>query len=164
VGRARTGPPGAGRGIRVEIPGRRALTLQHLVLDLNGTIAAGGEVLPGVARRVERIAGVLEVAVLTADTYGTAARALAHLPLRLHPIVTGGDKARWVAARRGVAAVGNGTNDVAMVRAADLGIAVIGPEGAAAALLRVADVVVARIEDALDLLLDPRRLVATLRR
>jgi soluble P-type ATPase len=41
---------------------------------------------------------------------------------------------------------------------------VIGREGTAAALLGAADVVVTRIEDALDLLLDPRRLVATLRR
>ena len=161
---ARTGPRWDGRGIRIEIPGRRALALRQLVLDMNGTIAAGGEVLPGVAGRVARLARVLEVVVLTADTYGTAARALAHLPLRLHPVSTGGDKARFVAGGRGVAAVGNGANDVAMLRAADLGIAVLGREGTSAALLGAADVVVTRIEDALDLLLDPRRLVATLRR
>jgi P-type E1-E2 ATPase len=148
----------------VEIPGRRAFALRHLLLDLNGTIAEAGQVLPGVAGRVARLARVLEVVVLTADTYGTAARALAHLPLRLHPISTGSDKAAFAARRRGVAAVGNGTNDVAMLRAADLGIAVLGREGTAAALLGAADVVVTRIEDALDLLLDPRRLVATLRR
>jgi P-type E1-E2 ATPase len=150
--------------IRVEIPGRRPLALRALALDLNGTIAASGRVLPGVRERVARLGRALEVVVLTADTYGTAARALSRLPVRLHPIATGADKARWVAGRRGVVAVGNGANDVAMLRAADLGIAVIGPEGAAGALLGAADAVVTRIEDALDLLLDPRRLVATLRR
>ncbi|HSN90350.1 MAG TPA: ATPase P [Anaeromyxobacteraceae bacterium] len=156
--------PRRGGGIRVEIPGRRTLVLRCLVLDMNGTIATDGEVLPGVGGRVARLSRALDVVVLTADTYGTAARALAGLPLRLHRISTGDDKAAFVASGRGVAAVGNGANDVAMLRAADLGIAVLGREGTAAALLGAADVVVTRIEDALDLLLDPRRLVATLRR
>lgn len=61
-----------------------------------------------------------------------------------------------------VIAVGNGRNDVAMLTAA-LGIAVLGAEGCAGAALRAADVVVPSISDALDCLLEPRRLVATLR-
>jgi P-type E1-E2 ATPase len=148
----------------VEIPGRRApLHLAHLALDLNGTIAAGGALLPGVARRVRALARLLDVTVLTADTFGVAARAVAGLPVSLHPVRTGADKAHFVAARRGVAAVGNGANDAAMLRRAALGIAVLGPEGMAASLPASADVVVGRIADALDLLIDPRRLVATLR-
>jgi soluble P-type ATPase len=51
-----------------------------------------------------------------------------------------------------------------MLAAAALGIAVVGPEGAAGAAVRAADVVCASIVDALDLLLDERLLVATLRR
>ena len=50
-----------------------------------------------------------------------------------------------------------------MLAAAALGIAVCGAEGAAAETLQVADVVVIRIVDALDLLLHPKRLMATLR-
>jgi len=46
---------------------------------------------------------------------------------------------------------------------ATLGIAVLGGEGLAAACLAAADVVAPSIESALDLLLYPRRLVATLR-
>jgi P-type E1-E2 ATPase len=148
----------------VEIPGRRApLRLRHLALDLNGTIAAGGRLLPGVRARVARLATALEVTVLTADTFGTAARALSGLPVALHAVRTGADKARFVAARRGVAAVGNGANDAAMLRRAALGVAVLGPEGMWASLPAAADVVVAGIDDALELLLDPRRLAATLR-
>jgi len=62
-----------------------------------------------------------------------------------------------------VVAIGNGANDAAMLQEAALGIAVLGPEGLAAEALLAADVVVASIEDALDLLLRPHRLVATLR-
>jgi soluble P-type ATPase len=50
-----------------------------------------------------------------------------------------------------------------MLEAAALGIAVCGAEGAAAHVLQAGDIVVGRIVDALDLLLHPKRLMATLR-
>ena len=152
-------------GLRVEIPGRGALALRHLILDLNGTIARDGRLLPAVRRRLPALARLLEVRVLTADTFGTAARQLAGLPVRLEPVAAGRDKERIVRAlgSAGVAAVGNGANDAAMLRRAALGVAVVAAEGAAAEAVASADVVVTRIEDALDLLLKTRRLVATLR-
>lgn len=149
--------------LTVKIPGRARLQLEHLVLDLNGTLAARGRLLPGVRKRVVALARLLRVTVLTADTYGVAARALAPLPVALERVRTGREKARFVSAREGVVAVGNGANDAGMLAAADLGIAVLGPEGMAAALLGAADVLAPSIDDALDLLLDPRALVATLR-
>jgi P-type E1-E2 ATPase len=60
-------------------------------------------------------------------------------------------------------AIGNGANDAQMLKEAAIGIAVVGPEGASAATVQQADVVTRSIVDALDLLLNPRRLVATLR-
>jgi soluble P-type ATPase len=63
-----------------------------------------------------------------------------------------------------VVAIGNGANDAAMLSTAALGIAVLGPEGTARESIEAADVVVTSIEIGLDLLLNPRRLVATLRR
>ncbi len=155
---------GAPRGLAVDVPGRRRLLLRHLALDLNGTLARDGRLLPGVRPRLRRLGRLVEVTVLTADTFGTARSLFAGLPVGLETVRTGADKRRFVSARRGVAAVGNGANDLPMMGAADLGIAVVGSEGMAAALARAADVVVVRIEDALDLLLHPRRLAATLRR
>jgi soluble P-type ATPase len=61
-------------------------------------------------------------------------------------------------------AIGNGANDARMLAAAVLGIATLGPEGLATITLQAADLVVGRVEDALDLLLRPQRLIATLRR
>jgi soluble P-type ATPase len=62
-----------------------------------------------------------------------------------------------------VVAVGNGRNDRLMLEAAALGIAVIGDEGLAADAMQACDIVVRHIADALALLEDPRRLIATLR-
>ena len=63
-----------------------------------------------------------------------------------------------------VVAVGNGANDAAMLGEAAIGIAVLGPEGLALDALLAADVIVPNILAALDLLQDPSRLVATLRK
>jgi soluble P-type ATPase len=61
------------------------------------------------------------------------------------------------------AAIGNGRNDALMLKQAALGIAVVQTEGAATAALLAAEIVTPGIIDALDLLIHPDRLKATLR-
>ncbi|HZY44758.1 MAG TPA: HAD hydrolase family protein, partial [Anaerolineae bacterium] len=61
-------------------------------------------------------------------------------------------------------AIGNGANDVEMLKAAAIGIAVLGREGTASEAIAAADIVTLNVIDAIDLLLNPKRLVATLRR
>ena len=56
--------------IEIDVPGYRCLRLSHLVLDYNGTLAVDGELLPGVARVLNRLAVDLKVHVVTADTFG----------------------------------------------------------------------------------------------
>ena len=60
-------------------------------------------------------------------------------------------------------AIGNGRNDFYMLKKARLGIAVIGDEGAARETLEAASVMVPNIYKALDLLNEPKKLIATLR-
>jgi len=155
--------------IHLDVPGWGAVELEHLVLDLNGTVALDGQVLPGVVERLAALSAQLTVHLVTADTQGRAAETGAELGVRLAPIKPDDEAGQKLAlverlgAER-VAAIGNGANDARMLSAAALGIAVMGPEGAAIVALQAADVAVGRIEDALDLLRYPRRLIATLRR
>ena len=135
------------------------------MLDLNGTLTNRGTLIEGVAERLARLDARLEVHVLSADTFGTLASVTADLGARVHAVANGEEKAQYLAelgAGR-CAAIGNGSNDAAMLEAAVLGIAVVGPEGAAASAIGSAEVVCTSITDALDLLLDERALVATLR-
>jgi P-type E1-E2 ATPase len=151
--------------LRIEIPGRAALELEHLVLDVNGTLAGRGTLLEGVAERVSWIAPQLEVHLLSADTFGTLDVIERELGVSARRISTGNEKRAFVAglgAER-CAAIGNGANDAGMLEAAALGIAVLGPEGAAVAAIAAADVVCRSLGDALDVLLDPRALAATFR-
>jgi len=157
----------AGRGAEVAIPGgKRPLRIEHVVFDFNGTLAVEGRLVRGVAARLKALAAQAEVVVMTADTFGTARQALAGLPVAVRIVRTGREKHRFVESlgAKGVAAVGNGTNDVPMLRAAVLGIVVIGDEGTSGEAVRAADVVARDINVAIDLLLKPQRLVATLRK
>jgi P-type E1-E2 ATPase len=140
-------------------------TFDRLVLDFTGTLSLDGRLLPGVAHRLEAVAEHLSVIVLTADTFGTARQALKDLPIVVHVIRDGKEKAEVVAelGAEGVIAIGNGRNDVPMMDVAALSVAVVGPEGAASSLLSAADIVMRDVNDALDLVLHPLRLKATLR-
>lgn len=152
--------------LELEVPGRGPLRLVHVVLDVNGTITNRGALLEGVEPRLERVRRLLEVHLLSADTFGTLSAIAAELDASAGTVSTGEEKLAYVT-RLGAercAAIGNGANDAQMLEAAALGIAVVGREGAAAAAVRAADVVCGSVLDALDLLLDSRALVATLRR
>jgi len=152
-------------GIEIEVPGQAPRLLEHLVLDFTGTLSLDGRLLQGVSDRLRRLSEQLEIVVLTADTFGTARKALEDLPVEVRVIQTGRDKAAFLAdlGADHVVAIGNGRNDVEMVRLAKLGIAVIGPEGCFSELISASRVAVRDILDALDLLLNPLRLTATLR-
>lgn len=152
--------------IEVDIPGRGPLRLDHVVFDVNGTIALDGDLLPGVAERIAALRQQVGVHLLTADTHGKQAEIDAALGLQASVVSSPVEKMAYVLnlGADEVVAIGNGANDSNMFQAAVLSIAVLGPEGLSGETLRSADVLVGSITDALDLLLHPRRLVATLRR
>lgn len=153
--------------LKVKIPGREEMVLNHLILDYNGTIAEDGDVIEGIAERLEQLREFLTICVITADTHGTAAQRSAQLPLEVKtfPTVEVGaikaEEARKLSG--GVVCIGNGFNDIQMSDASDLSICVIGREGCCGALIQHCDIVVTSIHDALDLLIKTDSLRATLR-
>lgn len=155
--------------IEIDIPGRGLLRLSHVVLDVNGTLAVDGHLIEGVPDRIAALLDRLSVHLLTADTHGAQQDIDAQLGLTAHRLTPGGErvqKAEYISqlGPSSVAAIGNGGNDAGMLKTAALSIAVIGREGASGEAIAAADVVVVGAADALDLLLQPKRLIATLRR
>jgi P-type E1-E2 ATPase len=155
--------------IEIDIPGFKKLFIRHLILDVNGTIAVDGFLLEGVAERLHALAVNLEIILLTANTYGRQNEIEKALNLRSVCIAPGKEakqKAEFVEriGVDGTVAIGNGANDYLMLEKAAIGIAIIGEEGATPVSLTHAEVVCRDINNALDLLLHPKRLIATLRR
>jgi P-type E1-E2 ATPase len=158
--------------IEIDIPGNRILRLTHLVLDVNGTIALDGVLLPGIAERLADLQTHVEIHLLTADTHGRQQEIDRQLGLTatILPPPTPSRSQRALKTAfvqelnaEQVVAIGNGNNDAGMIEVAALGIAILGPEGLASGALVAADLVCASAIDALDLLRSPDRLRATLR-
>lgn len=154
--------------IKISVPGSGELQLNHLVLDFNGTLACDGALIPGVAERLNRLSEKIEIHVMTADTFGTCRKACRDITATVQVLsdpVGARAKEAFVNSLDAstVAAVGNGVNDSLMLKAAVLGILVIEGEGAAVKAINSADIVVKSINDALEMLLAPKRLTATLR-
>jgi soluble P-type ATPase len=154
--------------IELDIPGFGKRTLQHLVLDYNGTLALDGRIQPGVQSRLTQLAGTLHIHILTADTFGTVRSTFGTGGHDVHILSPGDERTTKADFVRGLDAqtcvcIGNGNNDADMLREAGLAVAVLQPEGVARAALDAAHILVPGIEAGLDLLLHPARLRATLR-
>ncbi|MGQ9832262.1 MAG: HAD family hydrolase [Candidatus Villigracilaceae bacterium] len=155
--------------LEITIPGRGELRLQHLVTDVNGTLAVDGQLLDGLAKRLIALKDRLTIHLLTADTHGK--QALIDQQLGLTAIrVRSGDEAAQKAAyvhqlgAETVVAIGQGANDAAMLKAAGLGLCVLSAEGIAVETLLSADLLMPDIFAALDLLEHPVRIIASLRK
>jgi P-type E1-E2 ATPase len=155
--------------IELTIPGRGPLRIQHLVTDVNGTLAVDGVLIDGLTKRIASLRDRLEIHMLTADTHGRQALIDEQLNLEATRIQPGNEskqKAEFVRKldAETVAAIGQGANDAEMLKAAALGICVMSQEGVAIETLVSADLVVPDIFAALDLLDRPVRIVASLRK
>jgi soluble P-type ATPase len=154
--------------ITIDIPGFRRLELHYLVSDYNGTLAVDGKLLPDVAKLLGELAAHIDIHVITADTFGLARAQLDGVPVKLVITPTESQaeaKLHHVTSLgpNSVVAIGNGRNDRQMLHAVALGIALIQREGGAFETIANADLVSTSILDALDLLRNPKRLIATLR-
>jgi soluble P-type ATPase len=154
--------------IRVTIPDLGDYQLEELILDYNGTLAIDGHLLPGVREKISQLAKSLNIHILTADTFGSAAEHLSGLPCKLTVIskesqdIAKLEYVNTLGASKCIC-IGNGRNDRRMLHAAALGIAVIQKEGASSETILSAKIVCGHIIDAFELLENPKRLIATLR-
>jgi P-type E1-E2 ATPase len=155
--------------IEIDIPGFANLHFQHLVLDVNGTLAKDGQLLEGVRELLNELRSSLDIHLITADTNSTQDiidKELGFTAVRIpvqNQVQAKLDYIEQLGANTSVA-IGNGANDADMLERAALGIAIIGPEGSAIKTLLNADIAVTDVRAALELLLHPKRIIATLRR
>jgi soluble P-type ATPase len=159
-------------GIALDIPGFGKLQINAILSDYTGTLSFSGKLVTGVKDRLLRLAQLVDIHVVTADSFGTAEEELKGLPLvcrRLKGEKEDVQKAHYAAELnpRFVASFGNGNNDrlhLKLVKeAGGLAIAVENGEGCALDAILNSNIFVFGAVNALDLLLEPIRLRATLR-
>jgi soluble P-type ATPase len=159
-------------GITIDIPGFGRLQINAILSDYTGTLSFKGKLVPGVKDRLLKLAELVDIHVVTSDSYGTAEEELKGLPLVCQRLEGGNEdvqKRRYAEelGPRHIASFGNGNNDrqhMKLVKeSGGLTIAVDNGEGCAHEAIRNANVIITGAVNALDLLLEPIRLRATLR-
>jgi soluble P-type ATPase len=154
--------------LEIDIPGFGLVRLEHLVSDFTGTLSVSGKLLPKVDVRLSKLTETVKIHILTADTFGKARAELENVNCDIR-ILSGENhdvqKEEYVRELGGdrVVAFGNGNNDRKMLKAARIGIAVTEGEGCAVDAITSADILVRSAAEGLDLLLNPKRIKATLR-
>lgn len=153
----------------IEIPNFKTLDIQHIICDYNGTIAKDGMVLPEIKALFERLSKVYILHVITADTFGSVHTQLEGYDVNIKVLSTDyhtEEKAAYITqlGKDTCVAIGNGNNDAAMLSLASIGIAVMGDEGCAKDALMGSDVICKNIDEAFSLIIQSKRLIATLRR
>jgi soluble P-type ATPase len=154
--------------ISIDIPGWGNLSIENIVIDLNGTLAMDGKIPLEVKERINRLSQQVNIHILTADTQGTAIEEVRDIRAALIKISEEKSKeAKFESLKslnpESTVVIGNGNNDQLILKEAALGIIVLGDEGMSISAMKNADVVVKDVSNALDLFLKPKRLMATLR-
>jgi len=154
--------------LTLEVPGDKKYQLHHAVFDYNGTLAIDGIPEENVVTLLQELTKILQVHILTADTFGKVKQELGKYLFNIHILIPGNEKEQkkdFVQKLNpdNVVAFGNGNNDTEMLKISALGIGVIGGEGISGKLVQSADIIVKNIDEGIDLLLNPLRIKATLR-
>jgi P-type E1-E2 ATPase len=150
------------------VPGKEKICIENILIDFNGTIAVDGQLISGVEKRINELSKLVNIHVLTADTFGTAKEVCENLNvsfLKLKSNEGAAEKLNFLneLGSKITAAIGNGFNDRLMIKDACLGIVIIENEGASSKALISSDIIVKSINDALDIFLNTKRITATLR-
>ncbi len=155
--------------MRFDIPNFKECDIENIIFDYNGTIATDGIVEDSFVSNIKDLAMDYNIYVVTADTFGSVKKNLSNLPIDIKVLDSNDhtkqkcDILNSLGADKTIA-VGNGNNDRLMLQEAIISIAILGKEGLSTKALNSADIVCKSITDALMLIKNQKRLIATLRR
>ncbi len=155
--------------IKINIPGYKNLEIENVVFDYNGTIADDGILIKEVEKFIyDLVKEGIRIYILTADTNGSVRQQCGHLPVKIEVFEEENateykKKAIERIGADNTVSIGNGRNDMKMFKTSILSIGVVGKEGSYLKSLLEADIITKSIIDAIELLLNPHRLKATLR-
>ncbi|ACS89796.1 MULTISPECIES: HAD family hydrolase [Thermococcus] len=147
----------------MEIPNYGRIIAKTVIFDLNGTLGVEGKVRKNIKELLRKLSEKYEIVVLSSDTFGTLKDEFNELDVKIELVKDGNEKLQKALKYEPYIGVGNGNNDVRMLENAELAICVIGEEGASVEALLASDVMVKDVKDAINLLLNEKRLIATLR-
>lgn len=152
--------------LTLSIKEKETITIKHLVLDFNGTLAIDGILIKGVREILHKLSSKLKIHIITADTFGSVRKELPEFKIKIISAQKQAEQKRDyvnILGKENCIAIGNGFNDHLMLKESKLGIVVIQSEAAHKSAILAADIICKNIFDALQLFQFPDRLKAVMR-
>ncbi len=153
--------------MKFQIPGVGELEIKTIILDLNGTLSVGGQLVEGVHERINKLKELgYRIIFFTGNTRNDADDLAAELGIDWTLAKNAAEKAANAQNYdpETAASIGNGRIDLELMKTVKLGIVTLQAEGVHVDTLQVCDIIIPTINDALDLFIDESRLIATLRK
>ena len=152
------------------IPNYGKITIKNIIFDINGTIQFKGQISDDLVEKIEELKKIYKVYLVSADTRGNLKELAENLKvsyIKINSVENSeAEEKNRELIRLGkdvTVAVGNGNNDALMLKNSILGITVLGGEGATIKSILNSDVIVPDPISAIDLLLDEKVMIGTLR-
>lgn len=149
--------------MRIEIPGVKTLELKNIFIDYNGTIAKNGKPYEGILEILDELAQSFNVFIITGDTFGHVATYFEQSHVQVLIAYTADEKYDVVSKYKETLTIGNGSIDYKMFMISDLSFCVIGDEGASFKAMSHADIIVKDIFHVIEMILEPKKIIATLK-
>ncbi len=147
-------------------PGKGKITLDTIILDLNGTLAIEGNLVDVVIKRIEKLKTLgFKIYLFTGDQRGNAV--IQAKKLGIDVVITKNTQEKALASKKfnknTTVAIGNARIDIGTFENSRIRIATLQKEGIHREILEHVDIIVPSINDALDLLINVDSFNATMR-
>jgi len=153
--------------MKYDFSNQSSIEIKTIVLDLNGTLAVNGQLVVGVAERIERLKNELgfRLILLSGDQRGNGSFIANALGIDFRKANSREEKECAILEYdcKTTAAIGNARIDIGTFKQAKIAIATLQGEGIHTGILKEVDIIVPSILDALDLFIDPDSFKATMK-
>jgi len=153
----------------INVPETGKYEIENIVFDYNGTIAINGEIISGVLEKIVKLTELFNVTIITADTFNTVRKAFKGTNVNIHVIdnengtIQKKEFIKNIGSNKTIA-LGNGRNDQLMLKEAIISIAILNDEGVSLKALNNADFLLKDINHFFEMIEEPKKLIAILRK
>lgn len=145
----------------------KKIELDSIALDLNGTLAVGGLIKETTKQRISLLKKKgFNFFLISGDARGNASKIAEELGINLFIAKNSREKLTAVKKipSKNIIAIGNARIDLGMFKKAKLKIITLQAEGIHTSIILKADIIVPNINDALDLFIDEKRFLSTMKK
>ncbi len=153
----------------INVPETGKYEIENIVFDYNGTIAINGEIISGILEKIVKLTEVFNVAIITADTFNTVRKAFKNTNVNIHIIdnengmIQKKEFIKNIGSNKTIA-LGNGRNDELMLKESIISVAILNDEGVSLKALNSADFLLKDINHFFEMIEEPKKLIAILRK